>query len=246
MNSGPERLAMALGEIEARLDWPALGRLYCDEGGEDFFDDQAREAFIDTGLRLASDVAEALQGLSGSQGRSLYVGAAVAELPLLLCESLVLGRKVVCAGPASPERTALDLALAQAEEELGFRLPRYGQESVPRRPRASFGVFDHLWMVSVLTDPEGFPALHDWLYERGGTELATGRGDRVRERARAEELIERLLECVESPALFTTTDEELVLVREVTQRQGWRLDEPKLARLSGIVGDPVRVCRLGR
>lgn len=246
MNTDAERMAVALGETVERIDWVALGAEYCEEGGEEFFDDEARDGLVDTGLRLASDVAEVLEAARCTLGRSLYVGAGVAELPLLLCESLVLRRKVVCAAPPSHERALLDEALAAAEESLGWKLPRYGQQDLPRRPRASLGSFDHVWLVSVLNDPEAFPALHDWLYERGGTELATGKGDRRKELARAEELVERLQQAVDAPALWTTTDEELPIVGPALERAGWRVAPSERARLSAVVGDPVRILRLGR
>lgn len=242
--SGPELLAAALGELDQRLDWPALGCLYCSEGGEDFFDEESREAIFDTALRLVGDVAGTLEDAGGTTGRSLYVGAGVAELPLILAESLVLGRRVVCAGPPTQERAALDAALAETEQELGVRLPRYGREPVPERPRASIGTFDHLWLVSVLNDPEAFPALHDRLYGRAGGELATGRGDLVKERRAAERLVVRLAEALELPAVLTTTDEELPVLLAALEGTGQELHVPERARLSGIVGDPVRCCRL--
>jgi hypothetical protein len=101
-------------------------------------------------------------------------------------------------------------------------------------------------MVSVLSDPDSFPALHDRLYERVGSGLATGRGDPAAERLQAERLVGQLLERGATTCVLTTTDEELRLVRPLTLARGWTLEVPARGRLSALVGDVVRVCRLER
>jgi hypothetical protein len=97
--------------------------------------------------------------------------------------------------------------------------------------------------VSVLTDPDAFPALHDRLYARGGAE-ATGRGDLASERQRAESLAELALTRLARPGRLTTTDEELELVLPLAERLGLRVRVPARARLSPVVGDRVRGCRV--
>ncbi|TDJ72247.1 MAG: hypothetical protein E2O39_07040 [Planctomycetota bacterium] len=236
-----QRFAAALLEVEAALDWPALGRLYCHAGGADFFDGEAREALRDTGLLFASDIARELERLpAGGPGRSLYVGAALAELAPILCETLVLGREVVALALPGPETEGLNGALEQALGRLGLPTIRI---LPPGAPQAR-GMFDHVWLVSVLTDPDAFPALHDDLYERQGTDLATNRGDLAADRERANALVSGLLEHLRPPCLLTTTDEELALVRPLCVQRGLPLEVSGTARLSGIVGDPVRLCRI--
>lgn len=237
----PQRFAAALLEVEAALDWSELGRLYCHEGGADFFHGEAREAIRDTGLLLAADVAHELERLPpGGPGRSLYVGAALAELAPILSETLVLGREVVAVALPGPETDALNGALDQALGRLGLPSIRITPPAAPE----VHGTFDHVWLVSVLTDPDAFPALHDDLYERQGTDLATNRGDLAADRERASTLVADLLECLRPPCLLTTTDEELALVRPLCAERGLPLEVPVNARLSGIVGDPVRLCRI--
>jgi hypothetical protein len=231
-----ERFAHIWSVLDAALDWERLGVLHCHEGGESFFGVEDRGAILDAGLLFADDLAALLT----PSGRSLYVGASVAELVPMLVESQILGRDVLWYEKETPVTTALTQALAQVAKELDCQVPLPKIEDLPE---SSDPTCDHLWMVSVLTDPDVFPALHDRLYERTG-ELATGRGDPATELAVAEELTTRALAFAKTPAIFSTTDEELRIVRPLCQRLGFDLRVPESARLSAVVGDPVRLCEL--
>lgn len=243
------RFAAALFAIEAELDWAELGRAYCWDAepgaagdGAEFFGEQDREAIRDCGLRFAGDLAEELSPATAKgAGRSVYVGAALAELAPMLCETIVLGRRVDAFALDGPETRALNRALAASEAGLGCPLPRIRTDGLAQLP---VGAADHGWLVSVLSDPEGFPALHDRLYEREGSELATGRGNLADDERRAHELLDALLRSLTPDAHLHTTDEELPLVHLACQRRGSLLQVPEHARLSAIVGDPVRRCRL--
>jgi hypothetical protein len=72
-----------------QLDYKALGAIYCDEGGEEFWKDR-REPCQTLGVQMAKILRRRLK----SEGRSLYVGAGVAEIPMLVMETLELHRKV--------------------------------------------------------------------------------------------------------------------------------------------------------
>ena len=239
-SSANERFAAALGEVFDDLDWERLGHLYCEEGGEHFFPLEQRDAIADAGLRLAGDVAEAL-GASADTGRSLYVGAAVGELAPMLCEAIVLGREVVAVNLENEETEELNRALRAASKGIGHDLPRI---RTGEWDPLDIGRCDHVWLVSVLTDPDAFPALHDELYARSGTDLATQRGYLPDELAAARHLVRQALDCSGPGRLFTTTDEELPVVAEQCARRDWALEVPDAARLSAIVGDPVRTCRV--
>lgn len=235
------RFAEALLAVEAELDWAALERVYCHGEGAGFFAPGQIEAMRETGLLLADDLARAMGSLPpGAPRRSLYVGAGVAELVPLVCESVVLGREVLLVALPGTELEALARAFQGVAERLGAPLPRVTGTPLAQVPIAPAS---HAWIVSVLTDPDSFPALHDALYERSG-EDATGRGDREQELERARGLIRSSLAHLRPPAILSTTDEELGLVSAVCAEQGLRLEVPPRARLSGVVGDPVRICRL--
>lgn len=229
---GPEAFGAALAALEREIDWPLLERLYCWDAGEAFFAPQQRAANLDAAVAIAAALGERLAELpDDGPGRSLYVGAAVAELAPMLCEVLVLGRAVRAVNLPGPEADELNRALAAAEVAL----------RVEFEPEA--GPVDHLWVVSVLTDPEAFPALHDALYERTGRG-ATGRGDLASERAQAAALARDWAAALVPNALLSTTDEELPLLEEALAERGLAIRVPEVARLSPIVGDRVRHCRV--
>ena len=241
MEAAVDRFGLALTALERELDWAALGRLYCWDGGDDFFPPEQVEAIRDAGLVIASELAERLEGLQSSLGRSLYVGAAVAELVPMLCEKHVLGREVVAVNLEGEESTELNRALEATERRTGLELLRIGFGELRSVP----GEFDHGWMVSVINDPEAFPALHDELYQRKG-ELATGRGDLEEERERASELTRRFLGKLAAEALLSTSDEELALIGPLVAAGGGTLRPAETALLTAVVGDPLRFCRLSQ
>jgi len=237
--SPTERFGAALAALHAELDWRLLGELSCDGDGSEFFDPESRAALLDAGLRLAGDLGAALAGLDGGAGRSLYVGASVAELPVILFDSIVARRRVLWRNPAQREGAELNRALAAVAERLGIALPRVvADEGAPPGP------FDHLWLVSVLTDPEHFPALHDELYERRGTPLATGRGDLGVDRRRARALVDQAVSGLVEPSVVVTSDEELPWLRAGLEARGLELCVPEAGRTSPVVGDVLRICRV--
>lgn len=236
MKHAAERLAAALGELEGELDWPALGAAYCEGDARDFFDAERIAHVLDTGLRLADDVAARLP--DRGPARSLYVGAAVAELAPILVESLVLEREVRWHLLPGRELDELARALAGVGARLGLELPRPDPRPLESVAPAAC---DHLWLVSVLTDPDAFPALHDELYERVGTPAATARGELETERARADSLVRALLAHAAPRALLTTTSDELPLLLE-SLPEGAAVER---GRATALVGDELAFVRLG-
>lgn len=196
-----------LAEFQEELDWERLGRAYCEGDGTTFFDDELRERWLDTGLQIAETLSEAL---AGSRGRSVYVGAALAEVPVMLVESLVLGRSVTWVNLPGDEMDELTRVLRLVSAKLDVPLPLPSFEPLESLPT---GAFDHVWMVSVLTDPDHFPALHDELYERHGTDLATNAGLLGNELGVAARLIRSMWKRFGDSALLCTTREELVAIR---------------------------------
>ena len=89
MESIEQFLAMQTMAFE-RLDWPTLGQSYCDGDGSTFFDDER----LDLIRQVGNEVSLALIERLNAGGRSVYVGAGVAELIPILCEAYVLERDV--------------------------------------------------------------------------------------------------------------------------------------------------------
>jgi len=233
------RFAAVLTELERQLDWELLARSYCVGPAEGFFAPERRAQTFDVGLALAGEVEACLP--APGVGRSLYVGAAVAELAPILMERIVLQREVLWINRPGPELDELARGLTALAARTGLDLPSPSSTDLADLPLAPC---DHLWLVSVLTDPDAFPALHDALYERAGTPLATGRGDLARERAHAAQFVDRLLDRAALPCAFTTTDEELEIVAPCAAARGLELVVPDRFQLSALARDPVRVCRL--
>lgn len=225
----------AVAALDAGLDWPRLGLEYCEEGGLDFFDEQQREGILDAGLAFAEDLA----GLLEPGGRSLYIGAGVAELVQLVFEVIVLDREVVVASLPGFEVDELNRVLDEVGSELGLELPQFSGK--PLAELETSGGFDHVWNVSVLSDPDAFPALHDYLYERHTPEDgATGRGHYADDKARARELIDDVISRFGVPCVLSTSDEEWDLFGPAIGRAGLVVDMAARGRLSPIVGDVVR------
>jgi hypothetical protein len=235
VSASAERFGEIYAQLDAELDWQLLGRCSCEGDGSEFFDDELRERILDTGLLVADDLAGKLP--KRGPARSLYVGAAVAELAPMLVEQLVLGREVVWLNLDSAELRELDRALEAVSNRCAIELPR--PASALQLAAASC---DHVWIVSVLSDPEHFPALHDDLYGRAGSELATGRGDLREDRDRALALARHWLECCALPCILSSTDEELSLLAPLAASLGLALEVPERAQISAVVGDRIRHC----
>ena len=222
--------------LELELDWKLLGSAYCEGDASEFFDARLRERVLDMGLRLADDLSRRLAG--DGPRRSLYLGAAVAELAPMLVEQLVLGREVLWFNLAGVELSELARALTVVGAKLAVSLPQPRFDALDGVDKQSC---DHLWMVSVLTDPDSFPALHDALYERSSGPLATGRGSLDDDRRRADALAEALLDLAAPRCVLSTTDEERSVVEPLVARRGWALEFARGGRLTAIVGDRVRI-----
>ena len=78
-----------IAEIFHRLDYSKLGPVYCDEGGDEFW-----KAKRGPCLRIGMRLAEILRPKLAAEGRSLYVGGGVPEIPALVMETMELRRRV--------------------------------------------------------------------------------------------------------------------------------------------------------
>jgi hypothetical protein len=210
------------------LDYRALGAIYCHEGGDAFWEER-REPCQKLGIHLA----EVLRDRLRPNGRSLYVGAGVAELPMLTMETMELQRTVEAYNLRTDEVTLLNAACGG--------LPFEFQAKDAREAR---GTFDHLWIVSVLNDPECFPELGA---------LSSGRANPVMfdpaaftiERQAVLTLAAGCLEKVARSGLVTTSVEEIPWITDWCERQGLACAVEDDDYPTAIVADPTCFIRIG-
>lgn len=218
----------AIAALFKRLDYAALGRIYCDEGGDAFW--KAKKGPCQTlGIKLA----EMLRGRLKQGGRSLYVGAGVAELPVLAMESMELGRAVVACNLREDEVTMLN----QACNDVPFHFIHQDAGDVG-------GAFDHVWIVSVLNDPERFPELSALSYGRANPVLFDVAAF-TQEREAVVALADRCLRKLQLPSLVTTSVEEINWTTDWCLRRNIScVVEPK-SYPAATVEDPVCFIRIG-
>jgi len=218
----------AIGQTFAQLDYKTLGPVYCYEGGDEFW--QAKRKPCE---RLGRRIALALRDRLAPHGRSLYVGAGVAELPPLLMEALDLHRDVQ---PYNLRRTEVT-AINRACRSLPVRFQSLDAVKATGR-------FDHLWMVSVLNDPERLPDLSPLSY--GTANPVTFDPAKFEQQRRVvRSIVDRVMPKLSLPGLVTTSTEEVVWVADWCHRKGipYRVERQQYA--SALVGDPVCFIRIG-
>ncbi len=218
----------AIAAIFERQDYAALGAIYCYEGGEEFWRERRGPC-----QRLGIKLGEVLLGRLPEGGRSLYVGAGVAEIPLLAMETMDLGREVAAFNLREMEVTLLN----QACKALPFQFQCGDARTAP-------GSFDHVWIVSVLNDPECVPELSSLSY--GTANPATFNPDVfAKERATVLDLVGGCLEKLLRPGLVTTSVEEIPWITDWCEREGVACAVEEEDYPTAIVGDPVCLIRIG-
>lgn len=218
----------AIAKLFHRLEYQRLGRVYCYEGGVEFW-----KAKREPCRRLGIRVGEALLTRLKPRGRSLYVGAGVAELPVLLVESLDLQRAVF---PYNLRRSEV-ASLNRSCRDMPLRFYNKDASDVE-------GSFDHLWIVSVLNDPERF--LHV-------APLSYGRADPVtfnpilfqRERKLVQSIVDRCMPKLLLPGLVTTSVEEVVWIADWCHRKKIPYLVDRRQFPTALVGDPICFMKIG-
>jgi hypothetical protein len=167
-------------------------------------------------------------------GRSLYVGAGVAELPPLIMETVELSRTVQPYNLRKDEVAALNSACCSIP--ITFRFADAASAK---------GRFDHLWIVSVLNDPERFPQLSPLSYGRGNPlTLDPVKFDAERRIVRA--LVARCMGKLTRPSLVTTTTEEVLWIAEWCHRHRVPYRVEKRSYPTALVGDPICLIHIGK
>lgn len=211
------------------LDWDALGDVYCDDGGEAFWAEHRGKA-----LRLGLRWADALLPRLAEGGSSLYVGGGVADLPAIVAEVVERGRAVRIANLRAAECRVLAAGLAGAGLAGSVTVEAADAAEVAGRS----GPFDHVSMVSALTDPETWPQVSAVGYGRMPPALLDVEAF-VRERSAIEALVDALLGATGARSVFTTTVEEVPWLLRAADRLGVEIEADDVLVESAIVGDPI-------
>jgi hypothetical protein len=107
------------------------------------------------------------------------------------------------------------------------------------------GRFDHLWMVSVLNDPERFPHLSPLSYGRGNPlTLDTLKFEKERRIVRA--LVAGCMGKLARPGLVTITTEEVIWIAEWCHRHRVPYLVGKRYYPTALVGDPICFVQIGK
>lgn len=218
----------AIAQVFDALDYAALAPIYCHEGGDAFWEERRGPCQV-FGTKLAG----VLRNRLAPTGRSLYVGAGVAELPLLVMETMDLHRTVEAYNLRADEVALLNHACAGLPFEVRAK-----------DAREAAGTFDHIWIVSVLNDPECFPELGA---------LSSGHANPVTfdpdvfavERRAVFALAAGCLEKVARPGLVTTSIEEIPWITDWCERRGIPCVVEDEDYPSAIVEDPACFIRIG-
>ena len=218
----------------AVLDYDVLGEVYCDEGGDAFWQEHRGPA-LENGLVWARAVAERLR----PGGCSLYAGAGVAELPAVVTEVRDLGRRVVATNRRSAECDAINAAL----REVGVDPAELRIEECDAATRACDGPFDHVALVSVLTDPETWPVLSDVTYGLVPPVLLDV-AQFTAERDEAGALAAAVLGALELPGTVTTTVDEIPWIMHWAAERGVEVEADELTIATALVGDPLGFLRI--
>jgi hypothetical protein len=224
-----QRTRAAIDRVFRALEYRTLARVYCYEGGTEFWRARRRPC-----LRLGTRVAAALLTRLSPGGRSLYVGAGVAELPPLLVEALDLQRQVIPCNLRKSEVSSLNRACR------ALPVTFHAKDAAKAE-----GTFDHLWIVSVLNDPERFPHLAPLSY--GRADPVTFKPQRFeKERRIVRAIIDRCLPKLRLPGLVTTSTEEVVWIADWCHRKNIPYLVGREQYATALVGDPICFIKIGR
>ena len=229
-----ERCRAAAERLFAALDWRALGDVYFHDGGE-----QRWQSLRPRVLELGFDWARALLRRLPANGRSLWVGAGVAELPVLLAERLLRGRslRAVNRGARECELLRDGLRAAGLAGDLAI-------EPVDAATAAAAADYDHLGCVSLFTDPGAFALLSAVTYGRLHPLQLDVEGF-GRERGAARALAGRLFAGLRRPGWITTTTEEVAWFLEPAAAAGAATAADPEQLPAAVVGDPIGFLRVG-
>jgi hypothetical protein len=219
----------SIAEVFAHLDYSGLGKIYCDEGGDTFWKNR-QEPCQRLGKRIASHLQQSLP----PKGCSLYIGAGVAELPMLIVETAELDRPVAPYNLRKDEVAILNKTCAA----LPFKF-------LTGNALHAQGLFDHLWIVSVLNDPECYPETSALSYGRA-TPFDFDPDAYKKEQRILRRLVQSCLKKLSIPGLVTTSVEEIPWITNwcLERNIPFRIENKTFP--TAIVGDPLCFIHLGK
>lgn len=231
----------AVRRVFENLDGTAVGDDHCDYGGASWWAE--RSAGIEAaGLEWAG----ALQGRLAEGGRSLYVGAGVAELAPILTEVLDLRRHVSVRSLRLGEVEAIRAAL-DSTGVLGDRAGSLDWEGEDVRVWVgddSKDPVDQIVCVSVFTDTDTWPNVSGVTYGR----LPAVQIDVeafVAEREDVCGLVDAIGEQLAMGGQLCTSIEEAAWWLDWAERSGREVEADDTLVETAVVGDPIGWLRIG-
>ncbi len=220
------------------IDYQALGPVYCDEGGEAFWDAH-RESVLESGKHWAAACSKRIS----PDGVSLYVGAGVAELGVLVTEVCDLGRRVHVTNLDQVECGSLNATLAGVglSDRICFQCVD-AAELLTSDPALTY---DHLSVVSVLNDPVLYPNVSGVAYGRVAPVLLDVPAFE-NERDKLRGLASILLAGLSLPGTITTTVEEVSWFLAAGADHDLAIEADDEMVPTALVGDPLGFLRVTR
>ncbi|GJL54524.1 MAG: hypothetical protein NPIRA02_16560 [Nitrospirales bacterium] len=212
----------AIAAIFQDIDYAALAPIYCEEGGDAFWNAHRTPC-----KRMGSKIAEQVKTRLTPKGRSLYVGAGIAEIPPLIMEVTELNRSVAAHNLRTDEVETLN----QACHSHGLTFTDIDAQEAK-------GTFDHIWIVSVLNDPEQFPELSALSYGRVNPTTFNPLQFQ-HERNTVFALANTLLKKLTRPGLITTSIEEIPWITNYCEQQDLSYIVEDNDYPTAIVKDPI-------
>ncbi len=181
-------------------------------------------------MRIATQLKNRLR----SEGRSLYVGAGVTELPMLIAETTELHRSITAHNLRKDEVAILNKTCAY--------LPFEFRASSALHAR---GRFDHIWLLSILNDPECYPETSALSYGHA-TPVNFDTDTFKKERRTLNRLLNSCLSKLTLPGLVTTSVEEIPWITAWCLEKGIPFRIENKTYPTAIVGDPLCFIHLGK
>ena len=128
--------------------------------------------------------------------------------------------------------------LNQACHDIPFRFQASEAQSAQ-------GCFDHIWIVSVLNDPERFPELSSLSYGRANPRNFQSAGAFSQERTSVLDLTVACLSKLSRPGLVTTSVEEIPWITHWCEKNNRPYVVGENDHPTALVGDPICFIEVG-